>query len=113
MDTWFLENGEKLGIITLLLGGFGVFLSAWMKEWIILGATHRRMLEDKDGDIKRIIDEKEANEARLRADVDAARDRAERLLSQLERTVQVAENVSSIAAVNTVRRSPDAPERRR
>lgn len=101
MEQWFLENGEKLGIISLLLGGFAAFLSAWLKEWIMLGATHRRMLADKDVEI-----------ARIRADVDAARDRSERLLSQLERTVQVAENVSSIAAVTSIRKS-DMPERRR
>jgi hypothetical protein len=101
VDKWLFENGERLGIISLLLGGFGVFVSAWLKEWIILGATHRRMLADKDVEIERI-----------RADVDVARDRAERLLSQLERTVQVAENVSSLAAVTSVRKA-DMPDRRK
>jgi hypothetical protein len=83
MFQWILENGEKVGIVTIVLViGFG-FLFAWVKEWIFLGTTVRRIIEDKDKEIQR------ANERIALSDA-----RSERLLLQLERTVNVTEKLA-------------------
>lgn len=93
---WIVENGDKIGVVTLLL----VFFLAWAFEFIMLGKTYNRTVREKNADIAR------ANE---RADLAEAR--SERLLTHLEKATRVTEDMATIATVTQVRRG-DVTRRR-
>lgn len=94
MLKWILEHGEDVGVVTVVLVFVFMFLAAWSLEILFLGKTvrrqqkdHLRQLEDKDREIER------CREVASRAEA-----RSERLLSQLERAVGIAEEIAPAAA---------------
>jgi len=86
MWQWLLENGEKLGIVTVLGGVGASYVVAMAKEWLVPGKTHTRALADKDNVIK------DLNKVIAERDV-----MIDRLLGHLERTAGVAELNASVA----------------
>lgn len=91
---WLFENAERVGIVTVLILLSVGTLVAWIKEWLISGVTHLRVIGEKDKLIEL-----------TRSDCQYQRDMNDRLLGQLERTVTAAEPLA-VAAAHAVRRKP-------
>jgi hypothetical protein len=96
---WILDHGEQVGVVTVILVVALGFAHAWATERLFLGKTVRRMLEEKDIDRERETERADKAEAR-----------SERLLSQLERVAGIAEEVTAVAKVTSIR---EGKERRR
>jgi hypothetical protein len=99
---WIAANGEKIGLITVLLLAVAGGVTSIVREWLVPGEIHRRVIADKDKEIER-----------ARHDADIAEERSERLLAQLERLVRVTDDTISIAAVTQIRRSDVSSKDRR
>ena len=83
MIEWILQNADKASVVSLLMLAFGLFVTAWYREWIILGKTHHRMLAEKNAEFER---------ERLRCE--RTDQRNERLLAHLESLATTTEKIA-------------------
>lgn len=94
MLPWLLSHGEQMGVVTVILVVTFGFMTAWVREWIFLGKTVRRMLDEKTKDCMRETERADRAEARN-----------DRLFSQLERLAGIAEDVTKVAKVTAIRKT--------
>lgn len=69
---WLALNGDNISTLGLLV----VFILALVKEWVVLGSTHRECIRDRDrfeGKVESLAADNEEKIARLELEIDNLR----------------------------------------
>lgn len=100
---WFLQHGERIGIITVLGAALIFMFRAWMNESFMSAKTHLRELAAKDTAFVEMVKHKDKQIEDTKEECKFQREMNEQLLDQLRRTITAQETVAEV--VKTRRRS--------